>query len=768
MKLDKAVKIVVKGRVQGVGFRPFVFSIAKKYSIKGTVQNNMDGVNIVAEGTAANLHSFIEQLQNNQPRLARIDHVQVEATAMFENYQTFTIIESDRKGKSSLVIPVDASVCPACIAEMTDESDFRYNYPFINCTECGPRYTIIKALPYDRPFTTMEKFKMCPDCKEEYEDPLDRRHHAQPIACPSCGPKLSLLSMEGTVVTTGESALEQCKCLLAKGAIVAIKGIGGFHLACDATNETAVRELRNRKKRPKRPLAVMANERNTIEEITNLSEAEKHLLDSPESPIVVVKKNNHQLIPECVAPGMKTIGVMLPYTPLHKLLFMKADYEVLIMTSANPSGLPMLYQDNEIFSYLRGIADFILTSDREIEHPLDDSVVQIVNNELQFFRRARGYVPDPFFIDTNINGIVALGPQQKNTFAIGRGEQIFIGPHIGDMGSVEVTDHFLHELKHLMKWVGIKHEVIAVDKHPNYETTSLASEMECNRIIKVQHHHAHHVSCMVDNQIKEACFGIILDGTGYGDDGNIWGFELLYGDALSYERLGHMSYYPLPGGEKAVKEPWRNAISLVLSHCEGGLCHLQKLFPYKKSEIETIQRMLKQNLNSPLAGTCGRLFDAVSALLKICDISTHDGEAAIRLSELTDETEWVNDYYQFSVIENGGLLEISLKEMVVELLEDIQKRTEQKRIVQKFHRTIVEMCLGLLMKAFEQRPYLNKQVVLSGGSFHNRFLFYHLVRLLKENGFEVFTHKKVPCNDGGVSLGQLVIASAQTTNKKGE
>ena len=767
MKLDKAVKIVVKGRVQGGGFRPFVFSIAKKYSIKGTVQNNMDGVTIVAEGPQTNLGRFIEQLQSNKPRLARIDQLSIEATT-FNHYQTFKIIESDRKGKSSLVIPIDASVCPKCITEMTDEADFRYNYPFINCTECGPRYTIIKALPYDRPFTTMEKFNMCPQCHKEYEDPLNRRHHAQPIACPSCGPKLSLHSINGEILQTEASALEECKRLLAEGMIVAIKGLGGYHLACDATNETAVQELRDRKKRPKRPLAVMANHLSTIEKVAQVSVAEKKLLQSPESPIVVVKKINSAPISESVAPGMQTIGMMLAYTPLHTLLFLNADYEMLVMTSANPSGLPMLYKEEEAYHYLNGIADFILTSDREIEHPIDDSVVQFVGNELQFFRRARGYVPDPFFTDINVNGIVALGPQQKNTFALGRGQQIFIGPHIGDMGNVEVTDHFLAEFNHLMKWLGINHEVIAVDKHPNYETSMISAEMECNQVIKVQHHHAHHVSCMADNQIKEACFGIILDGTGYGDDGNIWGFELLYGDANTYERLGHMSYYPLPGGEKSIKEPWRNAVSLVLSHCEDALEDIENLFPHRKSEISTIERMLEQKINSPLAGTCGRLFDAVSALLGICEEATYDGEAAIQLSELVDEAKWMNDFYSFNVIENHDLMEITLREMVTQLIEDIKQRTEQNQIALKFHRTIVEMCFQILIKANEKKPNLNKKVVLSGGSFHNRFLLHHLKRLLQQEGFEVYTHKKVPCNDGGVSVGQLMIASSRTPNNKGE
>lgn len=762
MQNFKTIKITVVGRVQGVGFRPFVFALAEKFCINGTVQNNMDGVKIFAEGTVENINVFISELKNNPPRLARIDRVMVE-DEIYRNYSSFMIVESDRSGKSSLVIPIDSAVCEDCNKEMNDPKDFRYQYPFINCTQCGPRYTIIKELPYDRPYTTMNEFTMCDDCKREFEDPSNRRHHAQPIACPKCGPKIQLIAINGNILYEGQKAIEATQAKLLEGKVVAIKGLGGYHLACNAFDEETVLKLRKRKNRPNRPLAVMGIDLEAVEKIVFINNEERKLLNSPESPIVVArKKQSSHALAISIAPGMNTVGVFLPYTPLHKLLF-KNNIEFLVMTSANPSGLPMLYKDSEAFTYLEGIADYILVSDREIEHPIDDSVVQVVDGNTHFFRRARGFVPDPIFLNKSVNGIIGLGPQQKNTFAIGRGEQIFIGPHIGDMGSVEVTDHYLNEYRHLMKWMDVEPVALAIDMHPQYETTRLASELDCTKVIKVQHHHAHHVSCMVDNKLEEACLGLILDGTGYGEDGNIWGFELLYGNASFYERLGHLAYHPLPGGEKAVKEPWRNAVGMIISEfgLEEGSKLAKNIFDLRKKEVEIIATMLDKKINSPLAGTCGRLFDAVSAIAGVCEESTYDGEAAICLSELVSEKEQTNDFYSFSIIENEGIGKLIIKELIQEVIEDVLNNTEQKQISLKFHQTVVEMCLELISQARGQRQFSNNKVVLSGGSFHNRYLLHHLKIRLEKLGFEVYNHNQFPCNDGGVSLGQLMIAKEQ-------
>lgn len=773
MENYKAVKITVNGRVQGVGFRPFIFSLAEKYEIKGTVQNNMDGVKIFAEGKEKLVREFIKEIRENPPRISRIDQLSVSDIPV-RHFSSFTIVESERSGKSSLVIPIDTAVCHECLTEMEDPSNFRYQYPFINCTQCGPRYTIIRKLPYDRPFTTMESFQMCGDCTKEYVNHTNRRHHAQPIACPKCGPIVSLKSMNREVIKEGIAAIDETKKLLKAGMIVAIKGLGGYHLACDASNDTAVKALRKRKKRPKRPLAIMAKAITSVEKLACISIQECELLQSPEAPIVVVQKKVNKLLQDSVAPGMNTIGVFLPYTPLHKLLFSGDQLEYLVMTSANPSGLPMLYKDDQAFGYLAGIADFILTSNREIEHPIDDSVVQFVDGELQLFRRARGYVPDPIFTERLVNNVIALGPQQKNTFSIGRFNQIFIGPHIGDMGSIEMTNHYLNEFRHLIKWLGVTPTVVAIDMHPLYETKKLALEMEFSTLISVQHHHAHHVACMEDNQLQEPCLGIILDGTGYGEDGNIWGFELLYGDASSYERLGHLAYYPLPGAEKAVKEPWRNAIGLIISQfgIEKGKELTKELFPDKKGEIEILATMVEKNINSPLAGTCGRLFDAISAIIGVCQISTYDGEAAVRLSELINENNYIledNEYYSFDILfNNKGLIEISIKKMISEIICDIRTGKDQFIISLKFHETIAQMCCAMINEAIKDKPTLTRKVVLSGGSFHNRYLTTRLVGLLKQNHFQVFTHKKVPCNDGGISLGQLLVSAEKYLQMKKE
>ncbi|WP_314733422.1 Sua5/YciO/YrdC/YwlC family protein [Anaerobacillus sp. CMMVII] len=466
-------------------------------------------------------------------------------------------------------------------------------------------------------------------------------------------------------------------------------------------------------------------------------------------------------IAQVVAPGMNTVGLFLPYTPLHNLLFSDQQLEYLILTSANPSGLPILYRDDEAYSYLEGIADFVLSSNRKIDHPIDDSVVQLVNGEPQFFRRARGYVPDPIFTAHEVNGVIALGPQQKNTFAIGRFDQIFIGPHIGDMETIEVTEHYMNEFRHLMKWMGVSIEAVAVDKHPLYETGKLALELDCPTIIPVQHHHAHHVACMEDNHLKEPCFGIILDGTGYGLDGNIWGFELLYGNPNSFERLGHLSYHHLPGGEKAVKEPWRNAVGFLLSQfgMKVGKELSNKLFVNKTKEIDVISTMVDKGMNSPLAGTCGRLFDVVSAITGVSHISTYDGEAAIRFSELVDVNDAGDEYYPYELTKKAGIIEISVKKMILKIIKEVEAGKEVKQIALKFHETIVQMCLSLILVAAQTKPSLTKKVVLSGGSFHNRYLATRLMSLLKEHGFQVFTHKNVPCNDGGISLGQIIIAA---------
>lgn len=757
--MRKAVRIAVRGRVQGVGFRPFIFQLAHEYSLNGTVQNNMDGVKMYLEGEAEDLLHFQMAIKSKAPRLSKIDEVLVEKAEVL-NKPDFTIIESERTGTSMLVIPIDSAVCDDCISEMNDPNDFRYQYPFINCTQCGPRYTIIEELPYDRPYTTMKSFPMCPDCKKEYDDPTNRRHHAQPIACPKCGPKVRLLDAAGTEIEV-ENPINQTIRLLKAGKIIAIKGIGGYHLCCDARNEQAVSVLRERKNRPFRPLAVMASSIETASAFAKVSNEEEDLLRSPESPIVILPKADSDSLADSVAPRMGTIGVMLPYTPLHHLLLADPGISCLVMTSANPSGLPILYQDDKALAYLSGIADYLLVHNREILHPVDDSVVQLTDGKIDFLRRSRGYVPDPFETNMDVSGIIAFGGQQKTTFTIGRNEQIFVGPHIGDLENVETIEHYQQELNHLLRWVDTPKSLAVVDAHPNYIVRKIANDYSFAEEIQVQHHHAHMAACLDEHHIKDPAFGIILDGTGYGLDGNVWGFEIFYGDTVEFVRMAHLHYTPLPGGEKCIREPWRNAAAMLMSLLgEEGMMTAKTLFPDKTSEIDVLKRMIVNKINTVEAGTCGRLFDAVSAICGITKVSSYDGEAAIRLAELADEfAEW--ESYSFGLDESGDVVTIQFSTALKEIAEDVFEGVELTVISSRFHETVVQAIVQTMELLSQKRPEANKNVVLSGGSIHNRYLRKRLAEELGKRSFTPLFPEKVPCNDGGLSYGQLVVAAAK-------
>lgn len=759
-----AVNITVKGRVQGVGFRPFVYQLALEKQIVGTVQNNMDGVYIHAEGNAVHVNEFITDLTSCAPRLSKIHHVQT-TEAKVGNYQDFTIIPSDREGASQLVIPVDAAVCDDCLEEMKNPNDLHYRYPFINCTQCGPRYTIIDALPYDRPFTSMNSFQMCSSCKEEYENPKDRRHHAQPIACPICGPSVTLVEMNGDNVLCQDPIQETIR-LLKLGKIIAVKGIGGFHLCCDASNDAVVERLRNRKNRPKRPLAVMAANLHIVEKIACVSEDEKEKLRSPEAPIVILKKRPNSLVAFSIAPNMKTIGVTLPYTPLHYLLLGDTDLSVVVFTSANLSGQPLIHDNSEAMIHLEDIADYLLLHDRDILHPIDDSVVQMHDSEEDFLRRARGYVPDPLSTTKDVSNIIAFGSQQKATFTIGRNGQVFVGPHIGDLENIETINHYQKRLNHLLKWLHIKNEIAVIDAHPALNTRHIIKEYQFEKIIEVQHHHAHMAACMEDNRLDEPVWGIILDGTGYGTDGHVWGFEVLYGDYSFFNRMAHLSYTPLPGGEKAIKEPWRNSAAMLMTLLgEKGVQYSKQLFPHKEKELSLLTALLK---NQPLqfiqAGTCGRLFDAVSAICGLCYTSTYDGEAAIVLSELANCHLKVEPY-SFE-INNVEPLRIDFTKMLEEIVEDKLAEIDVEIISSRFHETIVNALLQVMTMLKDLHPTFSNKMVLSGGSLHNRYLRKKLSERLSANGFNVYTHKNIPCNDGGISFGQLMIAASLKSEGK--
>lgn len=758
----KAIKVIVKGKVQGVGFRPFIYQLSKKYHLNGTVQNNLNSVTITVEGQEKNLEKMLDEIKRYPPKLAKIIEININQIPLV-HHEEFTIIPSRKIGDSIPWIPSDAAICENCLEEMKDPNNRRFHYPFINCTQCGPRYTIINRLPYDRSNTTMKDFPMCHDCEVEYEDPSNRRHHAQPICCSNCGPTVTLYNQGGKLLAENQSAITQTADLIKQGKIVAIKGIGGFHLACDAYQEKVVDELRLRKKRPQKPLAIMVKSLEVVRNFCYISSREEELLTSPEMPIVILKRKREVKLPANISPGLSTIGVMLPYTPLHHLLFEHLQLEGIVMTSANPSGLPMLYSDDHL-EHLQSICDYTLTNNRKIEFPIDDSVVECDGKNMIFVRRARGFVPEPLQTTSNVNHIIALGGNQKNTFAVGKQNQIVMGPHVGDLDNEEMIASFEEQLRHYQEWLVMKEPYLAVDKHPLYESTSIAKRFN-RKVISIQHHHAHHVSCMEDNGIKESCIGIILDGTGYGGDGNIWGFEFLYGDSISFERLAHLKYTPLPGGEKAVKEPWRNAVGMLLFYWpqEGKeLC--MKLFPERLKEINIIEQMIVHQINTPMAGTCGRLFDAISAILGICSISTYEGEAAIKLSDYMYRTLLVSkdEIYPFHLkTHSPNQHQLDLSPMIYQIIHDKLQQQTIPEIIQKFHTTLVTCCIQMVLTMVRNRPDLNRTVVLSGGSFQNVFLAREIQKGLQKEGFNVYRHKHIPCHDGGLSLGQIIIAAHQ-------
>ncbi|OMF62837.1 carbamoyltransferase HypF [Paenibacillus sp. FSL R5-0490] len=759
----RSVRIKVTGKVQGVGFRPYIYGLSRKYNIQGTVQNNLDVVFIQAEGESDSIASMIDHIQKSPPQLAKIIEMTVD-DSLPSYFNDFKIVPSIRSSHAEPLIPSDAGMCNDCLREMRQESNRRFQYPFTNCTQCGPRYSIIRELPYDRPHTAMDKFHMCIACREEYENPTDRRHHAQPVCCPDCGPDIILYDSNKKPVKRKQKAIHAASTLLSEGKIVSIKGIGGYHLACDAHNEKAINELRIRKNRPQRPLAIMAKSLETALKYCHVTEKEAEMLKSPEMPIVVLRKKKCSDLPELLSPGLSTIGIMLPYSPLHHLLFENSKLECIVLTSSNPSGHPLYFKEDP-----GTLCDYILTHNRPILHPIDDSVIQVSQaGEVIFLRRSRGFIPEVFKTAHPLDQILALGGNQKNAFAAGKGHSIYMGPHIGDLENQEMLQHYENQVKHYNKWLGFEEKKIAADLHPSYAVTKYASDFK-GPVIRVQHHHAHHVSCMADNDLYEPCFGLILDGTGYGDDGHIWGFELLYGCADSFERLGHLTYTPLPGGEKAVKEPWRNAAGMILHFWPGNGKELAlKLFPEKAREISIIEHMVNKKIQTPLAGTCGRLFDAVSAILGICQTSTYEGEAAMKLSDyMYRSPSECNKPYPFKIIKDRGEpYRLDFSQMIYQIIQENFEAVPPAVIIQRFHQTIASASAKLILCRADERPELSRRIVFSGGSFQNLFLAGELSRMLEENDFTVYTHKKVPCHDGGLSLGQLMIAARQTKAKK--
>lgn len=757
--LERQARVIVQGVVQGVGFRPFVYRLAREYNLQGWVRNTSGSVEIEVEGDEEALGNFLTDLEAKAPPLARIEGVE----ATFHpprGYTDFEIWESrSQQGDHQLVSP-DIATCEDCRRELFSSGDRRFRYPFINCTNCGPRFTIIEDIPYDRPKTTMRKFKMCPECQREYDDPLDRRFHAQPIACPKCGPRLELIDVNGGPINH-DGPIEAASRLLKSGQILAIKGLGGFHLACDATDGEVVSLLRGRKGRPSKPFAVMMANIEEIERHCAVSAEERGLLESPQCPIVLLRwKRSLSDISPAVAPNLRYLGVMLPYTPLHHILLREVGLP-LVMTSGNLSEEPIAKDNAEALRRLRGIADYLLLHNREISVRCDDSVYMVEDGP-QVIRRARGYTPYPIFLPFKSKQILGSGAELKNTFCLTKGEHAFLSQYIGDMENEETLEHFESTIELYKRLFRIKPEIIAYDLHPEYLSTKYALQLGAKEGLKltpVQHHHAHIVSCLVENGIEGPVIGVAFDGTGYGTDGTIWGGEFLLCDFRSFRRVGHLEYVPLPGGEAAIRRPYRMALSYLYTLLGEGFplegLPLSKLDPV---ENEIIKKQLERGINSPLTSSAGRLFDAVAALAGVREETDYEAQAAIELEMLApdnvDESEARS--YPFSTVQHRGMRVVKLGELFQAIAQDVKGGIPVPIIALKFHHTMAQV-IAEVCKLIAGDTEIDR-VALSGGVFQNRLLLKLASAALQKEGFSVFTHHLVPCNDGGISLGQAVIA----------
>jgi len=748
-------QISIKGIVQGVGFRPFIYNLAKKYELKGYVLNNTSGVNIEVEGETSVIEEFIHKVKTEPPPQAVIFEINSQNIEPL-GYEDFTIRKSDDRQEKFVPISPEIATCKDCLKELFDPSDHRYRYPFINCTNCGPRFTIVKDIPYDRKFTTMAPFIMCEKCQREYDDPGDRRFHAQPNACPKCGPKLSLLDDKGRRINVPDVITEVCR-LLKDGKIVAIKGLGGYHLACDAMNRDAVSTLRSRKFREHKPFAIMVKDVETAKTLCHVNDEEEKLLNGTIRPIILLKKKPDCPVAESVAPHQEYHGIMLPYTPLHHLLMAESGM-VLVMTSGNISSEPIVYHDDEAFERLSRIPDYFLVHDREIHIRTDDSVSRVWHGKEVVLRRSRGYCPFPLLLPFQFEGqILACGAELKNTFCLTRGNYAFMSHHIGDLENLETLTSFEQGIEHFKRIFNIDPAYIAYDLHPDYLSTKYALSVNGVPKIGIQHHHAHIASCMCDNGIDGEVIGISFDGTGYGTDEKIWGGEFLVCDYSGFERVAHLEYVPLPGGEKAIKEPWRMAASFLdriygESMFELGINFVKFL---DRNKWTIIRRMIDKGLNSPLTSSSGRLFDAVSALVGVRQEVFYEGQAAIELEMAADKDE--EGFYSYDLEEFGNGSQVMLEPIIRGVVTDIADGVSVPTIAGKFHITMAKIILNICLRVRKASGI--EKVALSGGVFQNTLLLNKTSALLNGSGFKVYTQHRVPPNDGGIALGQAVIAN---------
>lgn len=733
--------IKIKGIVQGVGFRPYVYNLALELDLKGFVNNDESGVNIILQGDEKRINSFIKTVQNTPPPLAKIEKLSTYQQSITEEFDGFNIVQTEvNNAKTSLVSP-DIAVCDECIEDILNPTNFRYNYALTNCTNCGPRYTIIKTVPYDRVNTSMSSFTLCKTCQKEYEDPRNRRYHAQPICCPTCGPVLTLYNKEHQEIAKEEKSLELLASKIKLGEIVAIKSLGGFHLVCDATSSYAVNKLRQRKNRPSKPLAVLFKDIEQIKKTAQLSSCEEALILSKEKPIVLVKKKENSFLSQSIAPNIDRIGVFLPFTPLYVLLFNHIDVP-LVATSANLSDEPIIIKKDELYRKLPFVFDYVLDYNRAIINACDDSVVQVVNEELFMLRKARGYAPDFLTLQkSSKKAILALGANQKNTLALCFDNTVIISPHIGDLNSIEAMQFFENTLETFKRFYNFTPELIVCDKHPNYETTKWAKQQSVP-IVQIQHHYAHVLSCMAQYQLEEKVLAFAFDGTGYGDDGNIWGGEVFVASQKEYVRIKHFEYFKLIGGEMAIKQIKRVGLSLLFENYS-----LQELFSldnpclkaFSNKEIELLHTVWSKGLNAPLTSSVGRLFDAVCSLAGIEHNVSYEGESGLLIEQAYDKR--VQEAYSYEINENCIVLSQTIHQMVHD--------KDASQICTKFINMLVEIIVEI-SNANSHLP-----VVLTGGVFQNKTLLELVCKRFDTLNRRYYYTKEVPLNDAGIALGQI-------------
>ncbi|CAN5919217.1 carbamoyltransferase HypF [soil metagenome] len=759
------VRVRVEGIVQGVGFRPYVHGLAVSLGLHGFVGNDTQGVIAEVEGGSAVVDAFLERLPAEAPVMATVERIETSPVAV-RGDRTFEIVVSDARGVRVVPVSPDAATCADCLTELWDPTDRRFHYPFINCTNCGPRYTIVRDVPYDRPATTMAGFALCDDCAREYHDPTDRRFHAQPVCCPACGPRLTLHTVDGPEGDTAADdtasgdPISAAAHLLTTGRIVAIKGLGGYHLAVDATNDRAVRRLRDRKHREERPLAVMVADVDAARSLCEVGPHEAALLTGPQAPIVLLRRRPDAVLAPAVAPGNRALGVMVAYTPLHHLLAAAAAAPF-VLTSGNISDEPIAHTDDDARVRLGGIADAFLAHDRAIHMRVDDSVMRVIGDRVLPIRRSRGYAPQPVLLGQAVpRPVLAVGAELKNTVCVAKDRRAYLSHHIGDLENYETYRSFTGAIGHLTRLFDVTPAVVAHDLHPEYLSTKYAVELDGVDLVGVQHHHAHIASCLADNDASRPVIGVAFDGTGYGTDGTIWGGEILVADCVTFRRVGHLETVPLPGGSAAIREPWRMAVSWLRAAYGDEVPDGLAVAARHRERWDAVRSIAAAGVNAPLTSSAGRLFDAVAALTGVRDQVSYEGQAAIELEQVADAAE--RGGYRARLCDapaSAAAFSISGSDLVREVVDDLRTGVPVATIAARFHHGVVTAIVDACVRVRHATGLTT--VALSGGVFQNVWLVERTAERLCAEGFDVLTHRRVPPNDGGISFGQAVVAAAR-------